>query len=327
MVFGRDRTLFLRLASLIGVLLVVSIAVALLGERPGLPAVLTAGIGIAGVGVTLLLLAACLIFFQRVGIAVPRYRCRRCRYRWITLDPRPDIVQTIARKVEAELPRQRARDNQRALAGALVALGAAKTNLEDEEQGRRLSEEGLALARAHGDKRMVAAALNTLGLIALFRGHHERAWVLLDECRGLTRDVGDWQWMAMPLNNLGLATLDGGDEQRAEALFRESLGLQSKLGQKVNVAWGLAGLAEVAITRRQLDRAVRLCAAAQAVCEDAGVPFTSGMRRRYERVLAGARTLLGEPVFATAWANGRMMPQDAAIAYALEDDPQVFAPV
>ena len=49
------------------------------------------------------------------------------------------------------------------------------------------------------------------------------------------------------------------------------------------------------------------------------VPFMPGMRRRQERAITAARALLGENEFAAAWSKGYMMPQDKAIAFALED--------
>jgi hypothetical protein len=272
-------------------------------------------------GTTLLLFVFMQIAYQilvrRVGFEVNRYRCSRCRYFWLVQDLTPQRTALVVRKLEEDLPHLRQRGQERAIADTLVALGSAKLSLEDQEQGVRLSQEGLALARQIEHQRAVAIALNSLGLAALLLGDHERARDLLEECRSEARTLGEWQWIAMPLNNLGFATLDGGEDRQAERLFAESLDLQRKLGQRVFIAWGLAGLAEVGIVRHRMGHAARLCAAAQAVCEDAGVPFLEGMRRRQERAITAARAVLGETAFAAAWAEGRMMPQNKAIDYAL----------
>jgi hypothetical protein len=39
-----------------------------------------------------------------------------------------------------------------------------------------------------------------------------------------------------------------------------------------------------------------------------------------ERCMATARAALGEAAFAAAWAEGRAMPLDEAVAYALEEE-------
>ena len=133
----------------------------------------------------------------------------------------------------------------------------------------------------------------------------------------LARELRDWQVMASPLNSLGFAVLDGGEHERASQLFAEALVLQQKLGRAESIAWNLEGLAEVAATRKQMARAATLCAAAQALREEIGVPRMLAMQERYERTIAAVRALLGETAFAAAWREGRMMPQDDAIVYAL----------
>jgi hypothetical protein len=49
------------------------------------------------------------------------------------------------------------------------------------------------------------------------------------------------------------------------------------------------------------------------------VPIWPDERRDYERIVATARAQLGEEAFAMAWAAGRAMSLDQAIAYALEE--------
>ena len=96
--------------------------------------------------------------------------------------------------------------------------------------------------------------------------------------------------------------------------------MRQKLCHRVGMGWPITGLAEVAVARRQMARAATLCAAAQAIYEEASIPISQGVGRRQERTITAARTLLGEAAFAAAWMEGRLMPHDKAIVYALSSN-------
>jgi ATP/maltotriose-dependent transcriptional regulator MalT len=56
----------------------------------------------------------------------------------------------------------------------------------------------------------------------------------------------------------------------------------------------------------------------------AGDGISLGERAVFERGVAALRAELGEGTFTTAWAEGQAMTRDEAIAYALQEEPQVF---
>jgi len=60
--------------------------------------------------------------------------------------------------------------------------------------------------------------------------------------------------------------------------------------------------------------------AAQALIENTDAVIGPADRIEVERDISAVRTQLGEEAFAPAWAEGRAMTLDQAIAYALEDD-------
>jgi DNA-binding CsgD family transcriptional regulator len=70
-----------------------------------------------------------------------------------------------------------------------------------------------------------------------------------------------------------------------------------------------------------MARAARLCAAAEALHASLGSEAFAGVRGDRERMVATLRTCLDEEAFAAAWAEGRAMMPEQAIAYALEDAP------
>jgi hypothetical protein len=79
-----------------------------------------------------------------------------------------------------------------------------------------------------------------------------------------------------------------------------------------------AGLGDV-------DRAARLLGAAEAMRERLGATVPGLLRKEHDARVAQTRQALGEDAFAAAWAQGRMMSADEAIAYALAGAPEAAA--
>jgi predicted neutral ceramidase superfamily lipid hydrolase len=70
----------------------------------------------------------------------------------------------------------------------------------------------------------------------------------------------------------------------------------------------------------QPKRAAWLFGAAEALRETSGASIPPVDRADYDRILAAVRAQLDEQTFAAAWAEGRAMTLEQAIAYALEVD-------
>ena len=89
-------------------------------------------------------------------------------------------------------------------------------------------------------------------------------------------------------------------------------------GDRWNLAHYLAGLAGMALELGDPGRAVRLLAAASGMIEAArGVPWPVE-RAEHDRILAATRVRLGEEAFAGAWAAGRALTLEGAVAEAAE---------
>jgi hypothetical protein len=125
----------------------------------------------------------------------------------------------------------------------------------------------------------------------------------------------------MMLHNLGYVVLRQGDGQQAAALFEESLVLYQDLKRKHGVTECLIGLAGVAAVSGQpttARRAARLFGAAERLLEATGGGLAAADQAEHDRYVALARDQLDEAAFAAAWAEGRAMAMEQAIAYALE---------
>jgi hypothetical protein len=86
------------------------------------------------------------------------------------------------------------------------------------------------------------------------------------------------------------------------------------------MAQSLEDFAGLAGRQQQWERAVRLLGAAETGCADLGTPLPIAMPAEYWRTVSGARTALGQEAFAAAWAEGRTMSLDQAVAFALTEE-------
>jgi hypothetical protein len=115
------------------------------------------------------------------------------------------------------------------------------------------------------------------------------------------------------LLQLGKLAKAQGDCERAAVQCRASLALQQQQESRIGIACCLAGLAGVYGRQAQPKRAAYLCGATAALL--------SALNTDLEADIAAIRAQIGEEVFAAAWAEGRAMALDQAIAVALEGSP------
>jgi tetratricopeptide (TPR) repeat protein len=205
-------------------------------------------------------------------------------------------------------------------AGALNNLGHVAHAQGDYGRATTLYEECLALYRELGDKRGIAYLLDNLGYVAYQQGDYGRAAVLHEEALSLRRELGDSWGIASSLGSLGLVAYDQGDYGRAVALYKESLAKCREIGNKYIAVYCLAGLAAVVCAQGQLQRAAQLFGAAEATRGLIGAPLPPSERPCYERLVTAVRTQLDKETFAAAWAAGRALSLEQAIAYALAED-------
>ena len=219
---------------------------------------------------------------------------------------------------EKSLALYRQLGDKRGIALSLNSLATVAYYQTNYERMEMLVGESLALFRELGDKWGIAASLNNLGALAYSRGDYERMKSLYEESLALRQELGDEQGIAVSIYNLGNVAQRQGDYKQAGKLFEESLIQFRELGDKWGVADSLEQLAEVACSRGQLQRAAQLFGAAEAMREaiDASLPLTD--RGNYDNTVAATRGGLPPEAFAAAWARGRRMTFEQAIAYALE---------
>jgi DNA-binding CsgD family transcriptional regulator len=97
---------------------------------------------------------------------------------------------------------------------------------------------------------------------------------------------------------------------------------------KVTIHSSLLGLGGVATSRGQPARAARLWGAVEALEDNFGIRMTpAGLSLAgYETHLAAARFRLDEEEFAAAWSEGKTMPLEEAIRYAVSEEEPAPTP-
>jgi len=203
---------------------------------------------------------------------------------------------------------------------ALYALGSTLLYQGQYAQAKAAYEERLALSEALENKVAQARTLNRLGRIALYEGDYPQARALHEESLAIFQELEDKRACATALNHLAPILLHQGDAAKARALLEESLIIWRDLEDRHGNIWNLERLAEVAAAQSQPARAASLWAAAEAMREKLGVPLPPPERRRYEQPLNTARAQLSAVEWESAWREGRRMPFEQALQYALKSD-------
>jgi predicted ATPase/DNA-binding XRE family transcriptional regulator len=179
-------------------------------------------------------------------------------------------------------------------------------------------EEGLALSRELRNTNLIAQCLLFLGNLAYSQGHVQQAGAFWEESLVLRRAERNQWHIAVVLAFLAMVALDQEDDARARGQLVESLTVLRELGDRWQTAHTLEVFAGLAAMQGHLLRAAHIFGAAQAFRESLSAPMLLFQRHFNERGVAALRAQLDPDTLAAAWAEGRKMSLEQAIAYALE---------
>jgi predicted ATPase/transcriptional regulator with XRE-family HTH domain len=163
-------------------------------------------------------------------------------------------------------------------------------------EARTHSEKALALRREIGDLAGIESSLLILGGIEMHEGQYEEAIGLFEESMASSRRVGERRDLATALMAAGLCRLNQGRYKDAEAYYRQSLQIYRGLGNEFGIARVMVGLAGIASAQGEHERAVRLCGATLHYYEPLLTRILPAELDAYNKVLAEARTHLGDPM-------------------------------
>ena len=220
------------------------------------------------------------------------------------------------------------------------------------DDAERYAEERGRLCRELGDEDGANRALQNIGRVAEFRGDLDRADAVYQEVLAKARELG--VDVAVPLGNLADVARRQGRFSDAEALYEEALALVDSVGDDSHATYVCLGLAAVHVhqgrrdmARAPLGRALSLLVALRSpvgICSALEVAALAATDARsaarllgksdelreetgeprslefdlYEQAAAAAVDALGEERFDAAYAAGRALSLDDAVALALE---------
>jgi non-specific serine/threonine protein kinase len=209
------------------------------------------------------------------------------------------------------------------LAIALAGVGVTTIQQGDMQRATALFEEVLKLYREVENKWGVSYALVHLGMAPLSRGDHAGATRYFEEALAISREIGYRLTGYISLYSLALVSRVRGDYERAAELYVEGLELAVEAGDKANAAYCLEGLAGLIAARDEPERATRLFGASEALLEAVGAPLYAHAQDRafYDSAVEGLRSRVGQKTFGALWTEGRAMPPEQAVDYALQPLP------
>jgi predicted ATPase/class 3 adenylate cyclase len=205
--------------------------------------------------------------------------------------------------------------DDRAIADSLMQLAIAAEMKGDAENEHRLHDEAEAIFRGLGDESQVASILNNRAYAAMMIGDFERAEPMLQESVEIHRRVGGSWWFG--LLNLGLVWCVTGKLDQARRAFRDAAREAAEVGERETVYYALEGLGSVDATRGEDLAAARNWGAAERIRDAAGAKLQAAERDLHERLVPLARERAGADAFERAWAEGRSLSYDEAVALAV----------
>jgi ATP/maltotriose-dependent transcriptional regulator MalT len=227
--------------------------------------------------------------------------------------------------VEEGLTLYRQLGDEEGIASALTNIGMVAVLGQREDIPLRSVMEELGELKPHLENRTTLAYLLMLeGLAALSRGDLEHSVALHEESLELFRQTQDTRGILICLIHLGGIALAGGDYEGALSLLQETLRLSWESDTIVEIQVSLHGLASVVASQEQPVRAARLWGAVEGIQKDYGVHLTpmALSLTSYDSRLAAARSQLDEEAWSGAWEQGKAMPLEQAIEYALSEEEE-----
>jgi predicted ATPase/class 3 adenylate cyclase/DNA-binding CsgD family transcriptional regulator len=202
----------------------------------------------------------------------------------------------------------------------IIALSLFKLALlyrlsgDDLAQAHTLLDESVALSKEVGDKESIANCLYLQGMLALDEGDMASAHSRVEQALALYPEMKQRQSTTLSLYALAEVAAAQEDYIRSQALYEQSLVVALKSGDKPAITSGLEGVAAAVAAQGNHAWAAHLWGTAEALREAIGTPLPPVERVPYDRAVEALRTQLGEQAFAAAWAEGRTLSLEQALA-------------
>lgn len=234
----------------------------------------------------------------------------------LVADRQGDPAQAIS-YCEQALALNQARRDPRNTAGGLLNLGIQQYSLGNFAAARQRIEASLAVAHQLDDYQLIRLCQLNLGNVLIAQGHPAAARDLLEEAIALHIAHRDELSADAALATLGRALEKLDDLAAARERQGQALRLRAEAGDRRGAAVSLSSLARLDNREGQPARAATILGASEAIHQAIGSVVSPNARVELEKLVASVKTALGEAAFEQAWAAGRALSFEAAVAFAL----------
>ncbi len=205
-------------------------------------------------------------------------------------------------------------------AWALDVAGALAFWQSDQDATQALMDEALAIRQELGDRQSIALSLIHIGTNKwVFERDLNTARTLYEKSLAISQELDNGIGVAYVRINLGHLALEQGEYSVAYPSLKEGLVVLRDAKALWAINFALDGFAGIAVGLGQPQRALRLAGASEALRESAGILLPPVWQAWVERLLEPARNTLDEEECAAAWAEGRAMNLERAVAFALDE--------
>ena len=198
--------------------------------------------------------------------------------------------------------------------GGLAEVALVEGNFA---HAQRFAEECLALCRQRNNPGEIAWPLTCLGEIATRRGDFAAAHAILDEALALGQKADSFWRVVIVRANLGDLAMAEGKPGEALGLYRDSLPILLQRGIFAHPQGSLR-LACLASAVGQYVVAVTLLGACSAAVENGLEVLFPITQTDFDGALAASQAALNADAFECAWAEGRSLSPQAAVAWGLQ---------
>ena len=212
----------------------------------------------------------------------------------------------------------RAAEDHAICAEALNFLGLVQSRRGARAEGFALLQQSLALAREIEDGPAIAGALLSLGFATIATGDYVSAGSMLQECLLHYEQAGNIRYCAVVRTELGAVARLQGNRCEAALLLRQGIDGHLAVGDRTFIGIGLRQAASL-LADSAPRQTVLLLGAAESLHELLGTVLSAADRLPDERALAKVRARLSSEEIAAAWAEGRALRIEQAVAAMVAD--------
>ena len=231
------------------------------------------------------------------------------------------ITENPEREIEEALSIGRELGDEYIIAQSLSNLGRNEATDGNYVKGRALLEQGLDIWRRLEPKYKMERVLaqNFLGDIALLENDLKKAKLLYEDCIHVFREIGDQNFLGYVVRRLGQVVCRQGEFEKAALLCGESLSLNQGMRDERGVIASLSAFAGIALARGRSALAAQLFGAVESLLNARRVRMLHVDRMEFDRNVSTLRSQLNSETLGQAWAKGKTMSLNEAIALALEE--------